>query len=391
MKRFLFLLLIFISSIALSDSGGIYDFLRLNPSSLPSKCKQGDIRVNTVDGNVYVCGSSNDWATSGSQPPGIGAYSVMSNNTSSTAQAGGNQSMILGTPNFTPANVGIQQTTSVNGLLSSVLQNTSSGASAGAEYQIDNNNGNGSTGYGAFGINSSGFTGTGSLNKASATYLYSEGGDLSIGTGSSNAIHFVVNDGATDAFQISSSGGLTCPAFTTSGIVANSSSGLLSSTTRPALTGIDLTGQASTPSNPAAGNYDLYTTSTGGVDLLNSSGTVSAIPVGTVTVPEGGTGLTSITAHNVLIGEGTSNVASIAGGAGTVLIGSGSGIDPQFTTGPVIGVPATSNGTLGLANGATSGATVTIQNNAATSAYNFNLPATAGASGQVLASGGGGS
>jgi hypothetical protein len=54
------------------------------------------------------------------------------------------------------------------------------------------------------------------------------------------------------------------------------------------------------------------------------------------------------------------------------------------------GINGVVNGTLGLANGGASGATVTLQNPSASSAYNWNYPATAGSSGQVLASGGGG-
>src|ERR1700674_3758793 len=54
-----------------------------------------------------------------------------------------------------------------------------------------------------------------------------------------------------------------------------------------------------------------------------------------------------------------------------------------------LGVNASHAGTLGLANGGGSGATVTIQNNGATSAYNFNLPTAAVSSGNILTSGGG--
>jgi hypothetical protein len=58
---------------------------------------------------------------------------------------------------------------------------------------------------------------------------------------------------------------------------------------------------------------------------------------------------------------------------------------------PVLGVNGTTSGAIGLANSTTGGATATIQNPSATAAYNFNLPSTAGTSGQALLSGGGGS
>ncbi len=55
-----------------------------------------------------------------------------------------------------------------------------------------------------------------------------------------------------------------------------------------------------------------------------------------------------------------------------------------------LGTNASATGQLGLANGGAGGAIATVQNNAATTAYNFNLPSGAGTSGQPLLSGGGG-
>jgi hypothetical protein len=83
------------------------------------------------------------------------------------------------------------------------------------------------------------------------------------------------------------------------------------------------------------------------------------------------------------------NLANVA--AGTILGNpTGSSAAPEATSAPVLGVASTTAGTLGLYSSSTADA-VTIQNVGATSAYNFNLPDTAGTSGQVLESGGGGS
>lgn len=62
-------------------------------------------------------------------------------------------------------------------------------------------------------------------------------------------------------------------------------------------------------------------------------------------------------------------------------------VSPALT----IGTPATATGQLILMNGGASGVGVTLQNNAATTAYNFNLPSISGTLGQPLLSGGGGS
>ncbi len=102
-------------------------------------------------------------------------------------------------------------------------------------------------------------------------------------------------------------------------------------------------------------------------------------------------------------GSGTINVAggyyvnggpvspTSAGLAGTLLQGNGVTTAPTFTATPVLGINATTAGTLGLANGGGGGATVTVQNLGATAGYNFNLPTTAGSSGQIMQSGGGAS
>jgi len=109
----------------------------------------------------------------------------------------------------------------------------------------------------------------------------------------------------------------------------------------------------------------------------------------TVGVAKGGTGQTTLTAHGVLIGNGTSAVTQLAAAAaGTVLAGQGASSDPAFTATPTLGVAGTTLGSLALA-GNTSG-TVTISPQAAAGTYNFNLPTSAGTSGQPLLSAGGG-
>jgi hypothetical protein len=141
----------------------------------------------------------------------------------------------------------------------------------------------------------------------------------------------------------------------------------------------------------AAYNFNLPTAAgTSGQPLLSAGGGSAAMTFGTLAVAGGGTGNVSLTAHGVLLGEGTSAITPLAAPAsGTVLTGQGTGSDPSFGATPVLGVNASTTGQLGLANGNSSGATVTVQNNGATTAYNFNLPTAAGTAGQPLLSGGG--
>lgn len=161
---------------------------------------------------------------------------------------------------------------------------------------------------------------------------------------------------------------------------------------------------------------------------------------GTLPVGSGGTGATTFTSNLPLIGNGSSAVAqgtvsgnttkfvtttgtltsgdcvkidasgnfiangaacgtSSPGGSNTYVqynnagsFGGAAGFTFNGTAAVTLGVNASGNtGALVLANGGGSGASVTVQNNSATSAYNFNLPTGAGTSGQPLLSGGGGS
>lgn len=78
--------------------------------------------------------------------------------------------------------------------------------------------------------------------------------------------------------------------------------------------------------------------STSGVALV--SGGSSADPSFTTVLPVGGgTGLATLTAHNVMLGEGTSNVAFAAPGAttGVPLISNNATTDPSFGTAAVAG------------------------------------------------------
>lgn len=107
---------------------------------------------------------------------------------------------------FADTNVLEQSTFGANSYVQDITQNTSSGVSASADIVVANNLATSTTFYGNFGMNSSGFTGSGSFNKASAVYLTATSGDLVIGTTTANAIHFVYSGGTTDAASIDSTG-----------------------------------------------------------------------------------------------------------------------------------------------------------------------------------------
>ena len=94
----------------------------------------------------------------------------------------------------------------LNGYAQFGIQNTSTGTLASSDFIVANNLSTAGTYYGDFGINGSGFTGSGSFNLPNATFLTATTGDLALGTTTSNAVHFVINSGTTDAGTINTSG-----------------------------------------------------------------------------------------------------------------------------------------------------------------------------------------
>ncbi len=142
-----------------------------------------------------------------------------------------------GTLGYTDSNQIMAFQGSANSYIQNTLQNTNSGSTASADYIVGNNLSTATTYYGDFGINSSGFVGTGSLSLPSATYLYAASGDLVLGTSTANGLHFVVNSGSTDSASVSSSGGWTfasAPILPLTGyLYGNGASAVTAATTIP--------------------------------------------------------------------------------------------------------------------------------------------------------------
>ncbi len=105
-----------------------------------------------------------------------------------------------------------------------------------------------------------------------------------------------------------------------------------------------------------------------------------------IAVAEGGTGVNTIPARGVMIGQGTSPIATANRNAVGAVLYSQAG-DPVFSTSPTLGLQTSATGTLGF-SGTTSG-TVTVKPDDAAGTYNFILPQTAGSSSNVLTSAGG--
>lgn len=133
------------------------------------------------------------------------------------------------------------------------------------------------------------------------------------------------------------------------------------------------------PQWQAASAFGVTSFSAGATGLTPSSPTVGAVVLGGVLdVDNGGTGVTTLPANQVLLGNGTSGVTAVAAGlTGQVLVGNTGGA-PTWSTFSSFGVTTWSGGTTGLTpNVATSGAVtlagVLAQTNGGTGA-NTNPP-----------------
>jgi hypothetical protein len=101
-----------------------------------------------------------------------------------------------------------------------------------------------------------------------------------------------------------------------------------------------------------------------------------------------GMALTGSTSYTILNAPGASGVDYFR--ANNVTMGSATGgTGWTFNLPATFGVNATTQGSISIANSATLGTSITILNLGNTTAYNFDLPTTAGNSGQVLTSAGG--
>lgn len=121
-----------------------------------------------------------------------------------------------GTLNYSDTNIFASYQTSANSYSQVIVQNTSSGTTASSNFIVSNDLGTATTYFGEFGINSSGFTGSGSLALGNAVYMTATSGDLVVGTTTANSVRFVTNSSTTDAITINSSGQVTIPNLLTS-------------------------------------------------------------------------------------------------------------------------------------------------------------------------------
>ena len=136
-------------------------------------------------------------------------YQIATANIAGSANIG---AFSYGTLAYTDTSILASFTSNVNSYNQVLLQNINSGSGASTDYVVSNDKGTASAFYGDYGMNSSNFSGTGSMNLPNAVYVQSSSSDLTLGTLSANAVHIVVNNGATDALTVNANNTVTLAA-----------------------------------------------------------------------------------------------------------------------------------------------------------------------------------
>ena len=298
----------------------------------------------------------------------------------------------------------------INDYTQIIVQNPNAGTVASADFVVNNDNTTGSGTYGDFGINSSLFSGTGSFALANATYFYSNGGDLVLGTNTANIVRFVINNSATDVGSITSTG-LNMLALGATGV------NTVNLNTQTLQVGTGATGATGsiTASGTITSNRQIVTTNLGAGTITSGTGATGATGViaasNTITAPNftAGAGSTGATGtFNDALGEmrtipqnsqsGATTYTLVASDAGKHIYVTGTGgvtmpvsvfspgqaITIVNNTAASITITAPSAGTMYLAGTATTGNRTLAQRGIATVLY-----VVGGATPTVMASGAG--
>lgn len=170
--------------------------------------------VGTTDSILFRVGNNGAVTaltidTTGASTFGVSATSPSFTATRSTSATATSGAFAYGTMSYSDTNMIANFTSASTSYNQIVVQNTSAGATASANVNVSNDTATATTNFVELGINSSTFSGTGAFGAPNYSYVASASTDLAIGTYGANAIHFVVNTGATDAMTISSAGAVS--------------------------------------------------------------------------------------------------------------------------------------------------------------------------------------
>jgi len=127
-----------------------------------------------------------------------------------------------GTLGYSDVNHVLTMAVNVNSYAQMEIQNLNAGSTASSDVVVGNNNTTATTYYGDFGMNSSGWGGTGPFDSANNVYLTSTTADIAVGTTGANNLLLATN--STERLRVTSAGawGLSGANYGTSGYVLTS-------------------------------------------------------------------------------------------------------------------------------------------------------------------------
>jgi hypothetical protein len=222
----------------------------------------------------------------------------------------------IGTLTYSASQAFSKLQTDSNSFSQVVLQNSNTGTQASVDFIVSNAISADNHYYGDFGMNGPNFVGDGAFGAANSVYLYADGTDIAIGTTSSNSIHFVVNNGTTDALKIDANGfistsqTLTVPYGGTGGAYFAPGSLLLGNATGAFSS---LANSSFTATGTGAANNTVTSVT---VDAYGRTTALTYSAITGLTVGQGGTGVASFTTNGITYGN-SSGPMQVTAAAGT--------------------------------------------------------------------------
>ena len=356
------------NSNSVTITGGTIDGTAIGATTRSS----GNFTTLDANGNVILGDASSDTVTVNAIM-GISAAPV-------TAKG----SLQVGTIGYTDTGIVASLATSTASYNQIILQNTSNAVGASVNFNVSNDLGTATTNYGEFGMNSSTFTGTGAFSTAGYVYLAAASTDLVIGTYGAKGIHFVVNNGATDAMFISPGGAISGTGvtnlFSSPLAIGNVTANTGAFTTLSASSTVSGTGFSTYLASPpaiggtaaAAGAFTTLTSTGGGINGTVGAATPNTGAFTSLTSTSGGINGTvgATTPSTGAFTTVTASTSVLSTGAGGIGYATGAGVAVTQLTSRTTAVPTTGAKTTGAITLFTAAAVVGTY-------FSFTVPNTA--------------
>lgn len=186
-------------------TGGTISGTNVTVSGLGTMSTQNANAVTITGGtlNNVIIGAST--AANGTFTNVIAFNYIATANTAVSSNAG---AFSLGALSYSDTGIFASYANTANTYVQIIAQNLSNGTNAATDLVVVNDTG---SAYADFGITSSKYTGSGALSAANTAYIYSGAADFVVGTATSNAIHFIVNNSATDSMTVFANSTVSTP------------------------------------------------------------------------------------------------------------------------------------------------------------------------------------